>query len=86
MRENITGDLLDISVLNELPDALDVYSVGNSIIEKYNQLWNEISETTTIRKSENYKIQERIRKLKSPFSGIKRLKQLRRLTKKAKLM
>lgn len=63
MRENITGDLLDIAVLNELPDALDVYSVGNSITEKYNQLWNEISETTTIRKSENYKIHERIRKL-----------------------
>ncbi|OLS26699.1 MAG: hypothetical protein HeimC3_08010 [Candidatus Heimdallarchaeota archaeon LC_3] len=63
MKENITGDLLDISVLHELPDALDIYSVGDIIEKKYNQLWEEISESFIIKKSENYKIQERIRKL-----------------------
>lgn len=63
MKENITGDLLNISVLYPLPDALDVYSVGDTIEKKYNQLWNEIGQTILIKKSENFKIQERIRKL-----------------------
>ncbi|MHA1984193.1 MAG: DUF4032 domain-containing protein, partial [Candidatus Hodarchaeales archaeon] len=45
------------------PDALDVYSVGEVIEEKYKQLWKQINESIGIKRNENYKIQERIRKL-----------------------
>ena len=63
MKENITGDLLDISILYDLPDGLDIYSIGDVIIDKYNQLWKEINETVIISKKENFKIQEKIRRL-----------------------
>ncbi|MFW9992168.1 MAG: DUF4032 domain-containing protein [Candidatus Odinarchaeota archaeon] len=63
MEENIAGELFDLSSVVNLPESLDIYEVGLNIRQKYEQLWEEITRDEIFDSSENYRIQERIRRL-----------------------
>ncbi|MEP7198951.1 MAG: DUF4032 domain-containing protein, partial [Chloroflexota bacterium] len=63
MEENITGDLADLAALLELPDDLDVYETGQTIIQRYDKLWKEITREEVIAPNESYRIRERVRAL-----------------------
>lgn len=63
MEENVTGELADLAVVVELPDALGVYDTGANIRERYERLWSEITREETIPAGESFRIHERIRAL-----------------------
>ncbi len=63
MEENVTGELADLSMIVALPDALDVYETAAKIMQRYEQLWKEVTREEVIAAGERYRIRERVRKL-----------------------
>ena len=63
MEENVTGELADLAMIVELPDSLDVYETGRTIIHRYDQLWQEITREEVIAPGESYRIRERVHAL-----------------------
>jgi hypothetical protein len=63
MEENINGDLADLDSLGLLPLAFRALDVGDSIRQRYQGLWDEITREQIISPDERYRIQERIRVL-----------------------
>ncbi len=63
LEENIAGDLTDLEVLLSQPGALDAYETGERIRERYETLWAEITREELVAPGEQWRIQERIRKL-----------------------
>ncbi len=61
--ENIAGDLSDLEMLSELPGSLDAFETGTRIRERYEQLWGEITREEIVAPGEQWRIQDRIRKL-----------------------
>ncbi len=63
MEENITGELADLEAMGELPESLAVFETGKKIVQRYEQLWKEVTREEVIAPGERYHIQERIRAL-----------------------
>lgn len=63
LEENVAGELTDLSMVVQLPPALEVAQTGPSIRARYQRLWDEINRQVLLRPSESYLIQERIRAL-----------------------
>jgi Domain of unknown function (DUF4032)/Lipopolysaccharide kinase (Kdo/WaaP) family len=63
MEENVAGELADLSVVVELPPALDVFQTGAQIRRRYEGLWTEITREEVLSPSQHWRIQERIRAL-----------------------
>lgn len=63
LEENVTGDLADLESFVELPGSLAAYETGQQIRERYDALWAEVTREETIARDEQWRIQERIRKL-----------------------
>ena len=63
LEENVTGDLADLESFVELPGSLGAYETGSQIRERYDHLWAEVTREETIARDEQWRIQERIRKL-----------------------
>jgi hypothetical protein len=63
LEENIAGDLSDLEMLAELPGSLDAFDTGTHIRERYEQLWAEVNREEFVVPGEQWRIQERIRKL-----------------------
>jgi hypothetical protein len=63
MQENIEGDLVDLASLDYLPPDFPAAETGAYILERYRQLWEQISSDMVINLDERYRIQERIRAL-----------------------
>ena len=63
LEENIAGDLSDLEMLAELPGSLDAFDTGTHIRERYEQLWAEVTREEFVTPGEQWRIQERIRKL-----------------------
>ncbi|MBI5877879.1 MAG: DUF4032 domain-containing protein [Chloroflexi bacterium] len=63
MEENVSGELGDLAALMERAEDLDVYDTGRRIIQRYEQLWKEITREEVIAPTERYRIRERVRAL-----------------------
>ncbi len=63
MEENVSGALADLAAAEELPANYPIFETGASIRQRYQQLWDEITQVEKIQPSQHYRIQERIRKL-----------------------
>ena len=63
LEENIAGDLCDLEMRAELPGSLDAYATGTHIRERYEQLWAEVTREEFVVPGEQWRIQDRIRKL-----------------------
>ena len=65
-RVNVIGELMDLQAggyLGDTGDIDDVIAIGNRIVERYNQLWNELTGLERIDSSEGWKVEERIARL-----------------------
>ncbi len=63
LEENIAGDLCDLEMLSELPGSLDAFETGTHIRERYEQLWAEVTREEFVVPGEQWRIQDRIRRL-----------------------
>jgi len=63
LEENIAGDLCDLEMRAELPGSLDAFETGTHIRERYEQLWAEVTREEFVVPGEQWRIQDRIRKL-----------------------
>jgi len=63
LEENVAGDLADLEAYMELPGSLDAFETGTRIRERYEALWAEVTREEVIPRDENWRIQDRIRRL-----------------------
>ena len=63
MEENVTGDLTDLATLGYLSDDFPIHETGESIRQRYRNLWEQITREDVFGPEERYRIQERIRAL-----------------------
>ncbi len=61
-RVNIAGELMDLIASGKATD-LDPGTVSQRIVDKYRELWKELTETETFDDSERWKIAQRIQRL-----------------------
>lgn len=60
---NIAGDLMDIAADVGLPDDLDPIDLADSLLERYNRLWTELTRHETFDSEDQYLIEKRISRL-----------------------
>ena len=63
MEENIAGDLMDLAKEIQLPEPLEVYNVSVKVRGRYEHLWEVLTHDETFEANEQYRIQERIKKI-----------------------
>lgn len=63
MEENVNGDLADLAASRQISADFPIFRMGNSIRQRYQRLWEEISREEVINPDERFRIQERIRAL-----------------------
>ena len=62
-RTNIIGELMDLQAGDILQMDVDAIEVGDTFVNRYNCLWEDLTQTTTYSANERWKIDERIRRL-----------------------
>lgn len=62
-RTNIIGELMDLQAGEILQMDVDAIEVGDTFVQRYNELWADLTQTTTYSANETWKIAERIRRL-----------------------
>lgn len=62
-RTNIIGELMDLQAGGLLADEDDPIEVGNQILARYNQLWDELTAEEFIEGNERWRVQNRIDRL-----------------------
>lgn len=62
-RTNIIGELMDLQAGEILQMDVDAIEVGDTFVERYNCLWEDLTQVTTYSTNERWKIAERIRRL-----------------------
>ena len=60
---NIAGDLMDLQAAGVLPINLDPVDLADSLVDRYNNLWNELTRDEVFSPAEQYKVESRIRRL-----------------------
>ncbi|TXR53940.1 DUF4032 domain-containing protein [Reinekea thalattae] len=60
---NIAGDLMDLEAANCLPPGLDPVDLADSLITKYTQLWNELTQFELFDSEDQYLIEKRISRI-----------------------
>ncbi len=63
-RVNIIGELMDLQSGGYLGEDVDVIGIGTRIVERYEQLWEELTAPERIELSERWKVERRIERLK----------------------
>ncbi|MFW9906322.1 MAG: DUF4032 domain-containing protein [Candidatus Thorarchaeota archaeon] len=64
MEENVSGELMDLSMILKLPESLDdFFSIGTKIRGRYEHLWDELTKDETFDKHEWYRIHDRIKRI-----------------------
>jgi hypothetical protein len=71
MDENLVTDLTNLSPGEHLPAGFRVVDTGESIRQRYRDLWDEINREEIITPDESYRIQERIRALNNLGFSVK---------------
>ncbi|MCL2516694.1 MAG: DUF4032 domain-containing protein [Microbacteriaceae bacterium] len=62
-RVNIAGELMDIEAGGKAAPELDPVDIANGIIEKYRELWSELTGAETFAASERWRIAQRVSRL-----------------------
>lgn len=62
-RTNIIGELMDLQAGEVLDEDVDVVEVGNTIVERYESLWRELTDVESFDASERWRVTERINRL-----------------------
>ncbi|XVX19699.1 DUF4032 domain-containing protein [Actinomycetota bacterium] len=60
---NIAGELMDLEAGGALPEGTDAVAIAGRIVERYAELWDELTGETSLTMSERWRIDERIRRL-----------------------
>jgi hypothetical protein len=62
-RTNIAGDLMDIEASDGLPGNLDPIDLADTLVERYTQLWTELTRDEVFDPEDQYMIEKRISRL-----------------------
>ena len=62
-RTNIAGELLDLDAGTLLHPSIDPVEIADRVVERYNDLWQELLGAETFDTGERYRIDQRIRRL-----------------------
>ena len=62
-RTNIAGELLDLDAGGLMHEAIDPVDIADKVVERYNDLWQELLGAETFDTGERYRIDQRIRRL-----------------------
>ena len=62
-RTNIAGELLDLDAGTLLHPSIDPVEIADRVVERYNDLWEELLGAETFDTGERYRIDQRIRRL-----------------------
>ncbi len=60
---NIAGDLMDLQAAGLLPEEMDPVDLADSLVDRYNTLWHELTRDETFAPEEQYLLESRIRRL-----------------------
>ena len=60
---NLAGELLDLQMSGLLPDQVDPLETAVSVVERYEQLWAELTQPQTMGEDEFWRIEQRLRRL-----------------------
>ncbi len=63
-RVNIIGELMDLQSGGYLDEDVDVIGIGTRIVERYDQLWEELTAPERVGLDERWKVERRIERLK----------------------
>jgi hypothetical protein len=62
-RTNIAGELLDLDAGGLMHESIDPVDIADKVVERYNDLWQELLGAETFDTGERYRIDQRIRRL-----------------------
>jgi hypothetical protein len=62
-RTNIAGELLDLDAGGLMHESIDPVEIADRVVERYNDLWQELLGAETFDTGERYRIDQRIRRL-----------------------
>jgi tRNA A-37 threonylcarbamoyl transferase component Bud32 len=62
-QQNVVGELLDVDAEVGLPADLDPDEVGDDVVRRYEQLWDELTRDESFAPDERYKLDERLHRL-----------------------
>ncbi|HET8588810.1 MAG TPA: DUF4032 domain-containing protein [Nakamurella sp.] len=60
---NLAGELLDLQMSELLPEHVDPVETAQSVVEKYTDLWAELTAPQTVGEDEWWRIEQRLRRL-----------------------
>ncbi|HEX8972199.1 DUF4032 domain-containing protein [Oryzihumus sp.] len=62
-RVNIAGELMDLSAGGFLPESVDPVDTSQRIVDRYRDLWRELTEPERFEQGDRWRVDERIRRL-----------------------
>jgi len=62
-RTNIIGELFDLQAGGFIPEDKDPIRVGDALVQRYNELWTALTEVESFSADEQWRVDERIRRL-----------------------
>ncbi|WP_084649277.1 DUF4032 domain-containing protein [Saccharospirillum impatiens] len=60
---NLAGDLMDLEAAEQLPVGSDPVELANSVVDRYNKLWQELTHDEIFEPEDQFKIEQRVRRL-----------------------
>ena len=61
--ENIAGEIYDLQAARLLAEDFDVLEAAEALQHRYDQLWDEVTHDVIVPRAENYRINEKLRRL-----------------------
>jgi hypothetical protein len=61
--ENIAGELYDLQAAGLLDESFDVVEAAEALRRRYTRLWDEVTDDIVVPRGENYRINEKLRRL-----------------------
>jgi hypothetical protein len=71
MQENISGELSDLQINNNFEFSYPLKETGHYVQQRYRNLWDEITREEVFTENEQYRVEERIRRLNSLGFSVK---------------
>lgn len=62
-QENLIGGLLNLQEANRVPDDIDPYDIADDLLNRYEQLWDELTRAEEFDYDERWRIERRVRQI-----------------------
>ncbi|WP_040159462.1 DUF4032 domain-containing protein [Mobilicoccus massiliensis] len=62
-RVNIAGELMDLAAGGVIPEDADPIDISDRIVQRYTQLWNELTALEHFERGDRWRVEERVRRL-----------------------